>query len=118
MVTVGKYVTPNHMDINGNGIEPDFPRLPGNLIHLLKKVKCASIYREYICSVEFSHESYIAMQLAKERMTSAVLALSCCRFVFWGTIFFKESSVIIFKQSHAYMLLTDLFFPFAARGDI
>ncbi|KAK9132433.1 hypothetical protein Scep_011961 [Stephania cephalantha] len=28
VVTVGKYVTPNHMDINGNGIEPDFRNLP------------------------------------------------------------------------------------------
>ncbi|PKI69107.1 hypothetical protein CRG98_010576 [Punica granatum] len=28
VVTVGKYVTPNHMDINGNGIEPDFHSLP------------------------------------------------------------------------------------------
>ncbi|XP_058095218.1 carboxyl-terminal-processing peptidase 1, chloroplastic isoform X3 [Magnolia sinica] len=28
VVTVGKYVTPNHMDINGNGVEPDFPRIP------------------------------------------------------------------------------------------
>ncbi|KAF9605316.1 hypothetical protein IFM89_015971 [Coptis chinensis] len=28
VVTVGKYVTPNHMDINGNGIEPDY-RIPG-----------------------------------------------------------------------------------------
>ncbi|KAF9603838.1 hypothetical protein IFM89_038021 [Coptis chinensis] len=25
---VGKYVTPNHMDINGNGIEPDYRRIP------------------------------------------------------------------------------------------
>ncbi|KAG1346870.1 hypothetical protein COCNU_06G006990 [Cocos nucifera] len=29
VVTIGKYVTPNHMDINGDGVEPDFPRLPG-----------------------------------------------------------------------------------------
>ncbi|KAF0902952.1 hypothetical protein E2562_022595 [Oryza meyeriana var. granulata] len=29
VVTVGKYVTPNHKDINGNGIEPDYRRLPG-----------------------------------------------------------------------------------------
>ncbi|CAN1150267.1 Carboxyl-terminal-processing peptidase 1, chloroplastic [Linum perenne] len=28
-VTVGKYVTPNHMDINGNGIDPDYRNLPG-----------------------------------------------------------------------------------------
>ncbi|CAK9146286.1 unnamed protein product [Ilex paraguariensis] len=28
VVTVGKYVTPNHMDINGNGIEPDFHNFP------------------------------------------------------------------------------------------
>ncbi|GKU92487.1 hypothetical protein SLEP1_g6204 [Rubroshorea leprosula] len=27
-VTVGKYVTPNHMDINGNGIEPDYRNIP------------------------------------------------------------------------------------------
>uniref|UniRef100_A0A453F6F8 C-terminal processing peptidase n=3 Tax=Triticinae TaxID=1648030 RepID=A0A453F6F8_AEGTS len=29
VVTVGKYVTPNHKDINGDGIEPDYRRLPG-----------------------------------------------------------------------------------------
>ncbi|TKY60109.1 Carboxyl-terminal-processing peptidase 1 [Spatholobus suberectus] len=29
VITVGKYVTPNHKDINGNGIEPDFQKLPG-----------------------------------------------------------------------------------------
>ncbi|XAR66664.1 C-terminal processing peptidase [Bertholletia excelsa] len=34
VVTVGKYVTPNHMDINGNGIAPDYRNLPGDL-HLL-----------------------------------------------------------------------------------
>lgn len=28
VVTVGKYVTPNHRDINGNGIEPDYRNLP------------------------------------------------------------------------------------------
>lgn len=28
VVTVGKYVTPNHKDINGNGIEPDYRRIP------------------------------------------------------------------------------------------
>nr|XP_048331691.1 carboxyl-terminal-processing peptidase 1, chloroplastic isoform X2 [Ziziphus jujuba var. spinosa] len=28
VVTVGKYVTPNHKDINGNGIEPDYQNLP------------------------------------------------------------------------------------------
>uniref|UniRef100_A0A6N2KKA5 PDZ domain-containing protein n=1 Tax=Salix viminalis TaxID=40686 RepID=A0A6N2KKA5_SALVM len=30
VVTVGKYVTPNHMDINGNGIEPDYKTFPGH----------------------------------------------------------------------------------------
>ncbi|OAY25077.1 carboxyl-terminal-processing peptidase 1, chloroplastic isoform X1 [Manihot esculenta] len=28
VVTVGKYVTPKHMDINGNGIEPDYENIP------------------------------------------------------------------------------------------
>ncbi|XP_027345238.1 carboxyl-terminal-processing peptidase 1, chloroplastic isoform X2 [Abrus precatorius] len=28
VITVGKYVTPNHKDINGNGIEPDFQKFP------------------------------------------------------------------------------------------
>uniref|UniRef100_A0A0E0JM26 C-terminal processing peptidase n=1 Tax=Oryza punctata TaxID=4537 RepID=A0A0E0JM26_ORYPU len=28
VVTVGKYVTPNQKDINGNGIEPDYRRIP------------------------------------------------------------------------------------------
>ncbi|GAV79583.1 PDZ domain-containing protein/Peptidase_S41 domain-containing protein [Cephalotus follicularis] len=28
VITVGKYVTPNHKDINGNGIEPDYKKLP------------------------------------------------------------------------------------------
>ncbi|CAN6451663.1 unnamed protein product [Victoria cruziana] len=28
VVTVGKYVTPNHVDINGNGLQPDFLKKP------------------------------------------------------------------------------------------
>lgn len=28
VVTIGKYVTPDHKDINGNGIKPDFSQLP------------------------------------------------------------------------------------------
>ncbi|KAI3947377.1 hypothetical protein MKX01_004211 [Papaver californicum] len=28
VVTVGKYVTRNHMDISGNGVEPDFKSVP------------------------------------------------------------------------------------------
>ncbi|KAI3456066.1 hypothetical protein Pfo_012729 [Paulownia fortunei] len=28
VVTIGKYVTPNHMDINGNGVDPDFRNFP------------------------------------------------------------------------------------------
>ncbi|KAK3024026.1 hypothetical protein RJ639_044128, partial [Escallonia herrerae] len=28
VVTIGKYVTPNHMDINGDGVEPDFQKIP------------------------------------------------------------------------------------------
>ncbi|WOL14494.1 carboxyl-terminal-processing peptidase 1, chloroplastic [Canna indica] len=28
VVTIGKYVTPNHKDINGNGVQPDFTRIP------------------------------------------------------------------------------------------
>lgn len=34
VVTIGKYVTPNHMDINGGGIEPDFRNLPGLVMPL------------------------------------------------------------------------------------
>ncbi|KAL0442568.1 UNVERIFIED_CONTAM: Carboxyl-terminal-processing peptidase 1, chloroplastic [Sesamum latifolium] len=30
VVTIGKYVTPKHMDINGNGVDPDFRNLPGH----------------------------------------------------------------------------------------
>ncbi|KAG0455437.1 hypothetical protein HPP92_024729 [Vanilla planifolia] len=29
VVTIGKYITPGHKDINGNGIEPDFSKFPG-----------------------------------------------------------------------------------------
>ncbi|KAJ0985900.1 hypothetical protein J5N97_004256 [Dioscorea zingiberensis] len=29
VVTIGKYVSPSRIDINGNGIQPDFSRLPG-----------------------------------------------------------------------------------------
>ncbi|XP_021764142.1 carboxyl-terminal-processing peptidase 1, chloroplastic-like isoform X2 [Chenopodium quinoa] len=28
VVTIGKYITPHHLDINGNGIEPDFSNIP------------------------------------------------------------------------------------------
>lgn len=34
VVTIGKYVTPNHMDINGNGVEPDFRNFPGKSLLL------------------------------------------------------------------------------------
>ncbi|KAJ4749403.1 Carboxyl-terminal-processing protease [Rhynchospora pubera] len=29
VVTIGKYITPKQLDINGNGIQPDFNKLPG-----------------------------------------------------------------------------------------
>ncbi|GAB2287632.1 hypothetical protein Dimus_022004 [Dionaea muscipula] len=28
VVTIGKYATPQHLDINGNGVEPDFHQIP------------------------------------------------------------------------------------------
>ncbi|CAA0823695.1 Carboxyl-terminal-processing peptidase 1-chloroplastic [Striga hermonthica] len=31
VVTIGKYVTPNHTDINGNGVDPDFRNFPGKM---------------------------------------------------------------------------------------
>ncbi|RDX75541.1 Carboxyl-terminal-processing peptidase 1, chloroplastic, partial [Mucuna pruriens] len=40
VITVGKYVTPNHKDINGNGIEPDFQKLPESACW---KLPCISI---------------------------------------------------------------------------
>ncbi|KAL2343217.1 hypothetical protein Fmac_004502 [Flemingia macrophylla] len=43
VITVGKYVTPNHKDINGNGIEPDFQKLPAwdDISQHLKKCSMA-----------------------------------------------------------------------------
>lgn len=35
ILTVGKYVTPGKIDIDGNGIEPDFKNPPGKLRKLL-----------------------------------------------------------------------------------
>ncbi|KAJ6377470.1 hypothetical protein OIU76_026442 [Salix suchowensis] len=35
VVTVGKYVTPNHMDINGNGIEPDYKTFPEGQVGMI-----------------------------------------------------------------------------------
>lgn len=32
VVTIGKYVTPHHLDINGNGIEPDFSNIPREIL--------------------------------------------------------------------------------------
>ncbi|KAL6562019.1 Carboxyl-terminal-processing peptidase 1, chloroplastic [Orobanche gracilis] len=34
VVTIGKYVTPNHMDINGNGVDPDFRYFPHGTMSL------------------------------------------------------------------------------------
>lgn len=45
VVTIGKYVTPNHMDINGNGVEPDFRNYPGKRLHL--HVSTAFCFSEY-----------------------------------------------------------------------
>ncbi|VAH78089.1 unnamed protein product [Triticum turgidum subsp. durum] len=48
VVTVGKYVTPNHKDINGDGIEPDYRRLPGAVhvhqIFILLHLTCNVLY--------------------------------------------------------------------------
>lgn len=35
VVTVGKYVTPNHVDINGNGLQPDFLKKPGTVLFFI-----------------------------------------------------------------------------------
>ncbi|XP_077226557.1 peptidase S41 family protein isoform X3 [Tasmannia lanceolata] len=40
VVTVGKYVTPNHMDINGNGVQPDFQRMPALSEVIERLLKC------------------------------------------------------------------------------
>ncbi|KAI3442307.1 uncharacterized protein J3R85_001424 [Psidium guajava] len=46
VVTVGKYATPNHMDINGNGIEPDYRSLPGiNNFFLFTDAPCLPLCR-------------------------------------------------------------------------
>lgn len=36
VVTIGKYITPNHMDINKNGVEPDFREFPGKFFYLVQ----------------------------------------------------------------------------------
>ncbi|KAB5534384.1 hypothetical protein DKX38_017470 [Salix brachista] len=46
VVTVGKYVTPNHMDINGNGIEPDYKTFPGDW-HFLSWVSSIAHTRKF-----------------------------------------------------------------------
>ncbi|KAK9150844.1 hypothetical protein Syun_009153 [Stephania yunnanensis] len=48
VVTVGKYVTPNHMDINGNGIEPDFRNLPVFHIDRKKIMDIVGAYEELL----------------------------------------------------------------------
>lgn len=40
VVTIGKYVTPNHMDINSNGIEPDFEKFPAWIEVIKHLSKC------------------------------------------------------------------------------
>lgn len=48
VVTIGKYVTPNHMDINGNGVEPDFRNFPGKtLLFTSLHVSTAFCFSEY-----------------------------------------------------------------------
>ncbi|XP_078439287.1 peptidase S41 family protein isoform X2 [Wolffia australiana] len=44
VVTIGKYVSPKHMDINGNGIRPDFSRIPAlsKVTQLISKCSLAS----------------------------------------------------------------------------
>ncbi|XP_038705986.1 carboxyl-terminal-processing peptidase 1, chloroplastic [Tripterygium wilfordii] len=46
VVTVGKYVTPSHMDINGNGIEPDFHDFPAWSEVLQRLSKCSKLQQE------------------------------------------------------------------------
>ena len=47
VVTVGKYVTPDHKDINGDGIEPDYRRLPG-AIHIHGFYFCYSYHAMWL----------------------------------------------------------------------
>ncbi|KAL9263857.1 Carboxyl-terminal-processing peptidase 1, chloroplastic-like protein [Drosera capensis] len=35
VVTIGKYVTPQHLDINGNGVEPDFRKIPTEAVKVI-----------------------------------------------------------------------------------
>ncbi|XP_048132259.1 carboxyl-terminal-processing peptidase 1, chloroplastic isoform X2 [Rhodamnia argentea] len=45
VVTIGKYVTPNHMDINGNGIEPDY-RSPPAWNEVIKRISQCKMLRQ------------------------------------------------------------------------
>jgi hypothetical protein len=64
VITVGKYVTPKHKDINGNGIEPDFQKLPGIyscVFHLFflaclgARVGVATLWIELDCYEALTH---------------------------------------------------------------
>jgi C-terminal processing protease CtpA/Prc len=44
ILTVGKYVTPGKVDIDGNGIEPDFRSLPGKRTFPLTHLPLAKLF--------------------------------------------------------------------------
>ncbi|KAF9672566.1 hypothetical protein SADUNF_Sadunf11G0055500 [Salix dunnii] len=67
VVTVGKYVTPNHMDINGNGIEPDYKTFPGDW-HFLSWVTSIAHIRKFPSVV--SYEYYVLLFIQFKRHPS------------------------------------------------
>ncbi|KAG8385344.1 hypothetical protein BUALT_Bualt03G0033000 [Buddleja alternifolia] len=79
VVTIGKYVTPNHMDINGNGVEPDFRNLPGKrslFLFLISEKKVITNVPN--CSLERSHQIPVHVPQATTRMN--VMSFPCPSF--------------------------------------
>ncbi|KAI3819266.1 hypothetical protein L1987_13092 [Smallanthus sonchifolius] len=66
VVTVGKYVTPNHLDINGNGIDPDYKKSPGEAFIQLMEDELVLMVESKNLTLSYSSASSIEEELKRE----------------------------------------------------
>lgn len=77
MVTIGKYVTPNHKDINGNGIEPDLRRIPGALFvyTFVWGMQALSSSRCFNCSFEWGEKFALTVPISGNGLKEGITTL-------------------------------------------
>lgn len=88
VLTVGKYVTPGHQDIDGAGIEPDYKQLPSNVLALLVVIfGCAMI----LCAFNFHSHNLLTEFKILAGLNAGIQKLGECKLL-------KTSSIPVSSQ--------------------